>query len=123
MPKDILISFDPESYISTIVIALNDENESNKINLDSLSVGNEIWKTVEYAIHIFFDTLGHWKHPSKNLNKSNTLQELIDCTIACLLSKTALITGIVGRTWVNIGQVSYIITWAFSKDSRKSSSE
>ena len=46
MPKDIPISFDPDCYISTIAVALKDENECYKINLDSVWVGNEIWKTI-----------------------------------------------------------------------------
>ena len=58
MPKDISISFDPDCYISTIAVALKDENECYKINLDSVWVGNEIWKTIEHARHIrlFSDT-------------------------------------------------------------------
>ena len=56
MPKDIPISFDPDCYISTIAVALKDENECYKINLDSVWVGNEIWKTIEHSRHIRFTT-------------------------------------------------------------------
>ena len=59
MPKDISISFDPDCYISTIAIALNDENECYKINLDSVWVGNEIWKTIEHK-NLFYIFLMYW---------------------------------------------------------------